>query len=290
MIGYKLAKLLLSVAGMATGALLLLSVAPIAFGGLEVTMNQDLNLDYNPVDGTLTVDAGITISSIMPWDINIDYEIILGTPDNPALTIPGSTNIPSGGSGTIDVHFEANAGDLLTYLLTSMDTSFQSNDEDGTFSGHFSLPLTVNIAGDYVQSLVGFDVGVIFDLGGDAEGKLEKDAGGTFLAGEVFFNPGVDLPIDATFNVTFRIETDDLRSINGTMSYTNMPLPGNPNLELNIVTDPSITPIESILTYAYGHMSTTKVFVDGAEVTIDQEKMDMMLGAIGSMLNHAGVV
>ena len=283
---YTIGSIALMLAGISVGALLLLSLAPIAFGGLDVTMDEDLTIKYDPAKGILSVDAEITIESSMPWDINIDYEVILGSPDSPAIHIAGSVTIPSGGKGVLKIEEKFDVHELLLYLLGCIESSFELNDEDGTFSGRFSLPLLVNITGDYMNSIMGFDVGVWFDLGGEATGKLERDAAGSTLEGTVTFVTSVSLPI-TTGDITFSItpEGGSPGIINGIVSYTSV---GSPNIELSMGTDPSGTPMADILESFRANGGTLRV--NGAPFALTPGETELLIDSIYSMLAHAGVV
>ena len=282
--GYILGKIILGVAGISASLLLVLSLAPIAFGGLDVSMNEDLTFEYDDVNKTLQVETSINVTSSMPWDIGLSYEIILGTGDNPAFTSPGSTTLKRGETGVLEFEAKAEASALLVYLLSSMEMDFRSVDEHGAFSGRFMLPLTVNISGDYVRNLVDFDISVVFDLGGEATGTLGRNDPGTILEGTVTFADPSILPITAFINLPFSIEPNggSLATINGVIGYYN---PGSPNLSLTINTSgPSI---ESILKEVEEYGGIVKI--DATPVTMTPELMSMLIRSISGMLDHAAV-
>ena len=280
--GFMVGNIVLSLVGVSTAALLVLSVAPIAFGGLDVTMDNDLRFEYDSTTGTLTVDAGITIKSGMPWNINLSYEIILGPPGSPVISVPGSVTIPGGGEENLKIEFGFNPGDLLVYLLSSMESNFQSND-DGEFSGNFSLPLTVNLTGDYVGGVVDFGIGVGFDLGGSAEGELERDAAGTYIKGGLTFDSIAPIPIASDINIAFSIEPAGYAgSIIGSLKYS----PGAGSIGLDIETSAG-QPIADLLEHFQNNGGTVKV--NGTAVTLTQGHVDVLIASIYGMLDHAGV-
>jgi len=273
--GFIIGNILLSLAGVGTAALLVMSVAPIAFGGLDVTMDEDLKFNF---DGeTFTVEAGITIKSNMPWDINLAYELTLGPPGNPIMYDSDSTLIKSGGEGKLKLKIEANAGKLLVYFMDCVESSLQIND-DGTFTGHVSLPLNVNLTGDYIGSQ--FDVNVGFDLGGSAEGLFEIDDDGTSLEGNIRFESEVDFPVSV--DMGFEIIHETGGSVKGSLKYLNK------DLELKVWSVDGLTSIADILEKVYEDGGTLKV--DGKTIAMDKEMLDMLINSISGMLESAGAV
>ena len=273
---YKTSKLVLGLASIVVGSLLYVSLAPIAFGGLDVAMDDDLTVEYDGAD--LIVDGNISIASSMPWDINLEYEVILGTLDNPIYSITNTAEIKSGETGSVSVNFNVGTDILMLYFLSCVESEFKSNSVDGTFEGLFSLPLTVLIDGDYVQSIVKFSVGVGFDLGSGATGMLELSGGGSDLNGWLTFIPDLSILFTSVFNVTFDINTD-IGSIHGTMTASAS------GVTYNIAGTDSLAYI-----LGYFLLNGGDVELNGSPVTLTPEQINMMISSIIGMLDYAKVV
>ncbi|MDR0778651.1 MAG: hypothetical protein LBE48_04365 [Methanomassiliicoccaceae archaeon] len=283
---YTVGRILVGLAGAAVAAILVFSLAPIAFGGLDVTMDEDLSVEYDDMTQTLTIEGNINIASAMPWDIELSYEVVLGTEDNPIWSSSKSTTIPSGQTGSLPIDFEIGVDDLMLYFLTCLESEFKSDSTDGTFEGKFSLPLTIKLNGSYIQSLVGFDVGVGFDLGGSAKGKLECDEAGTKLKSEIKIELPEGLAFEYECTFAFKITDKDGNSVNGTLSYD-----GSSGTEgvisLDVSTDPSSVTIAGILDSYLNGGGTIEL--NGKTIVLTPEQMKTLADAIKGLLDHAGV-
>jgi hypothetical protein len=283
---YTVGRILVGLAGAAVATLLVLSLAPIAFGGLDVTMDEDLKVEYDDKEQTLTIDGNINIASAMPWDIDLVLSIILGTEDNPIWSSSSSTTIPSGKTGSLPIDFKIGVDDLMLYFLTCVGSEFKSDSTDGTFEGHFSLPLTIRLDGDYIQGLVSFDVGVGFDLGGSATGKLERDEAGTKLKGDITIELPEGLAFEYKTTFTFVIEDKNGNSVTGSLSYDGSGgTEGKIDLEMS--TDPPSATIADILLSYQNNGGTFTL--NGKEITLTPEQIALLIDSIKGLLDHAGV-
>jgi len=285
---YRISKFLVGVASIAVAALLYVSIAPIAFGGLDVKVDKDLEVDFDGAN--LNVDGSISISSNMPWDLSINYKIILGTEDNPIISSEGSTDVPSGTVGTLSLNLTATTEDLMLYFLSSMDSEFKSNGIDGIFFGHFMLPMTVLIYGDYIQKIVTYSINIGLDLGGNANGNLNRDVAGAKLNGGVTFDDrtAIGLPqMNATF--TFSImTTDHLRSIDGHITFSTSASGDEQSISYDMTASPTGDTIHDILEYVQNNGGFFKLN-GSSEIALGPQQISVLAYSINGMLGQAGV-
>jgi len=283
---YKVSKFVVGLAGICVSVLLYVSLAPIAFGGLDVKMDDDPKVEYDDTENAFKVNGNISIASSMPWDISLGYEVILGTVDKPFYSFSDCAEIKSGETGNVPVKVNAGVDALILYFLSCMNSGFQSDTIGGVFSGQLSLPLTVLIDGDYIQKIVQFSVCVGFDMGGDIiMGSLTKDAGETTLDGELKFKPASSITFP-NLTIAFSIESNEIpaKTLSGTMSCTNN-ADGSQSVIYNISSGSQILDVLASLQIHGGIMK-----VGAFESELGPGQIGMLADSIVGMLGMAVVL
>ena len=177
-------KILILVIELAVVGLLIFSIYPIVDNGIDFEADDmSANVDDN---GIFTVEGSATITSKMPWDINVSYDIILGTEEfSVASTGLIEKRIPSNGSEVLDLTFQTH---FLSVALLLLDSGL---DDEGNM-GTMKLPILLKMHGDYINGIVGLDLKIQIESELDfVDGIIFTDSNKSMIKGEniIFSNP-----------------------------------------------------------------------------------------------------
>ena len=263
--------------------LLVFSFYPVIDGGLDVDIEDDLVADIDPA-GDFTVSGSVSVTSKMPWDIDLSYRVILGDENN----IIGDSGlierkIASNSTVTLDLTMKAN---VLNVVLMMMDNSL---DENGEF-GDIRIPLQIQIRGSYILNIVSLDLnmqlesnaGTLSGMGGiTPDGKIIMINGLKFTTppflGDIGANMDFEL-CDKDGNPLAEFDLDIVDNGDGTTTV---------NLNIKSETTESIIDTLKNAVDENGELTLT---IGGVETTLNASETQMLIDLLTDMTDKLKVV
>lgn len=257
-------------------ALLLVSVIPLATGGIQADMVKDPDATLNPDGTAITIEGEAYVENQMMWNIGLSYNVIIGTADHPvASSDPVDVTVVKGEITYLPFSIEIPVMTSAMYMISTYS--------DGTIK----LPAIFHLNGDYIDKIIGFDVNVDFTMTvQSAAPVMETD--GKNISGSGSFDSPVDLPV---MNKTLELSISNDSGAVVTGSFTVIV-----NNESNISytfnfgsgTGPDlITAIESAMD-AEGHL-IIDLGTDGI-YNLNADQTQTFIDTVRTLLNMAVVV
>ncbi|MFA6709743.1 MAG: hypothetical protein WC067_00115 [Candidatus Methanomethylophilaceae archaeon] len=151
-------------------ALVMLAVYPVATGGLNVTQDEELTVEIDPVVPIyFDITGQLTITSTLPYDISdVDPHIYMESTDKSVrvdLYKEGKFTIPSNESHTVTIDSRVLIPELLLFLIVD-------NQESVSETGMY-LPLTIEVNGSYMQEMMNLSIDADIDAKVVESGHVE---------------------------------------------------------------------------------------------------------------------
>jgi len=163
-------------------ALVVLAVYPVATGGLNVTQDEELTIETDPmVPIYFDITGQLTITSTLPYDINdVNPQIYMESADKSVrvnLYSEGEFTILKNGSHTVIIDSQVLVPELLLFLIVDNQGS---SSETGMY-----LPLTIEVNGSYMQKMMKLGINADIDAkvveSGHVEDTITEYSGGNLI-------------------------------------------------------------------------------------------------------------
>jgi len=260
---------------LAVVGLLVFSFYPAFSGGLDLDAEEDLSASIDEDTGEFELSGAVRVISKMPWNIDMSYRIMIGTPDNiVAQTDTVEVTIPTNGSAVLRVDLRAS---IFNVVLLMLDNGL---DENGTL-GDMNLPVMLQLSGSYINKLVSMDLDMhIESVANLIDGTITLSPDGkTLTANGIKFTPPEFLS-GVTGGFPF--------SLPGITGNLNLGGSGEATLDFEMIAGSEN--LADALQNALNADGTLTMTVDGAPVILDAETAEIFIDLFTSIYDKLGGV